>query len=47
MVFYTLILEFYLKNEQKKKGRRYLSEEKKQKKNKIVLPEWYLQKKKW
>ena len=29
MVFYTLVLQFYLKNEQKKKGRWYLSKKKK------------------
>ena len=29
MVFYTLVLQFYLKNEQKKKGWWYLSKKKK------------------
>ena len=32
MVFYTLVLQFYLKNEQKQKRRWYLYEEKNRKK---------------
>ena len=38
MVFYTLVLQFYLKNGQKKKEDDPFLRKKKQKNNKIVLP---------
>ena len=38
MVFYTLVLQFYQKNGQKKKQNDTFLRKKKQKNNKIVLP---------
>ena len=37
MVFYTLVLQFYQKNEQKEKRRWYLSEEKNRKKIRSII----------